>query len=80
MRKGFLIYEDMMREYLVIYEEAVSHTYMNSRLILSKFPYFLTVYSIKEENWIKVDNSEFHIKFVSKALKYFCESWDLPKK
>jgi hypothetical protein len=37
MRKGFLIYEEM-RKYLVIYVEAVSHSYMTLQPLPSAFP------------------------------------------
>ncbi len=38
MKKGFLIYEEM-RKYLVIYEEAVSHTYITLQPLHSGFPH-----------------------------------------
>ncbi len=55
MRKGFLIYEEI-RKYLVIYEEAVSHTSRTLHSIPSKVPYlwgkcsflFLTVWNARE--------------------------------
>jgi hypothetical protein len=37
MRKDFQIYEEM-RKYLVVYEEAVSHTYMTLQPLPSGFP------------------------------------------
>jgi hypothetical protein len=38
MRKGFLIYEEM-HKYLVIYEEAISHTVYDFATAPSGFPY-----------------------------------------
>jgi hypothetical protein len=38
MRKGFLIYEEMLK-YFPIYEEAVSHICMTLQLFHSEFPY-----------------------------------------
>ncbi len=43
MRKGFLIYEEM-REYFVMYEEAVSHIYVTCSRSLSNILLFLTVH------------------------------------
>jgi hypothetical protein len=43
MRKGFLIYEEM-RQYLVIYEEAVRHIWLSNRSLLD--------FLIYEENFV----------------------------